>query len=106
MVAVFVRVKVAGDKGKVSEKNERFFDFLGLEGSTIEEKSKVFMDLKEKEGSQMMKKQFCYYAFCDEKAQYHGRVKVRHGNHQTDKRTATPKNRGSVNLIRMTFDIL
>ena len=66
MVAVFVRVKVvkvAGDKGKVSEKNERFFDFLGLEGSTIEEKSKVFMDLKEKEGSQMMKKQFCYYAF-------------------------------------------
>ena len=80
MVAVFVRVKVAGDKGKVSEKNERFFDFLGLEGSTIEEKSKVFMDLKEKEGSQMMKKQFCYYAFCDEKAPYHGRVKVHHGN--------------------------
>ena len=42
MVAVFVRVKVAGDKGKVSEENERFFDFLGLEGSTIEEKSSVY----------------------------------------------------------------
>jgi hypothetical protein len=40
----------------------------------------VFIDLKEKEGSQLMKKQFCYYAFCDEKAQYHGSVIVRHGN--------------------------
>lgn len=48
MVAVFVRVKVAGDKGKVSEENERFFEFLGLEGSTVEEKSSVYGDEKER----------------------------------------------------------
>jgi hypothetical protein len=44
LVAVFVRVKVAGDKGKVPEETERHFDFIGLEGTNVEEKSKVFMD--------------------------------------------------------------
>ena len=32
---------------------ERFFDFLGLEGSTVEEKSKAFMGLREKEGNKL-----------------------------------------------------
>ena len=31
---------------------ERFFDFLGLEGSTVEEKSKVFMETTRKHGNQ------------------------------------------------------
>ena len=29
---------------KYQKRLERFFDFLGLEGSTVEEKSKVFME--------------------------------------------------------------
>ena len=34
---------------KYQKRLERFFDFIGLEGTNVEEKSKVFMDLKEKE---------------------------------------------------------
>ena len=43
MVTVFIYVKISGDKTKVS-KETKFFDFLGTEGSTIEEKSKKFID--------------------------------------------------------------
>jgi hypothetical protein len=37
---------------KYQKRLERFFDFLGLEGSTVEEKSKVFMDVRGKDGNQ------------------------------------------------------
>ena len=37
---------------KYQKRLEMFFDFLGLKGATVEEKSKVFMELREKEGNQ------------------------------------------------------
>jgi hypothetical protein len=37
---------------KYQKRLERFFDFIGLEGANVEEKSKVFMELREKEGNQ------------------------------------------------------
>ena len=37
---------------KYQKRLERFFDFLGLEGSTVEEKSKVFMEMRRKDGNQ------------------------------------------------------
>jgi hypothetical protein len=37
---------------KYQQRLERFFDFLGLEGSTVEEKSKVFMEVRGKDGNQ------------------------------------------------------
>ncbi len=37
---------------KYQKRLERFFDFLGLEGSTVEEKSKVFMETTRKDGNQ------------------------------------------------------
>jgi hypothetical protein len=37
---------------KYQKRLERFFDFLGLEGLTVEEKSKVFMDVRGKDGNQ------------------------------------------------------
>jgi hypothetical protein len=51
LVTVFVRFKVLGDKEKVPEDLERFFDFLNLKGTNVEVKSRVFMELRQKEGS-------------------------------------------------------
>ncbi|MER5174410.1 MAG: hypothetical protein ABJB76_02120 [Candidatus Nitrosocosmicus sp.] len=37
---------------KYQKRLEKFFDFLGLEGTTVEEKSKDFIHIKDKEGNQ------------------------------------------------------
>ena len=36
---VFICVKIAVNQGKYSKRIEKFFDFLGLEGKTVEEKA-------------------------------------------------------------------
>ena len=51
MVTVFICDEIASDKGKVQKRLEKFFDFIGMEGKTIEEKSRVFVNTAKKEGN-------------------------------------------------------
>ena len=51
VVTVFVRDEVAGDKGKIPKRLGKFFDYIGLEGITLEEKSRLFVNLAKNEGN-------------------------------------------------------
>ena len=44
MVTVLICVKIVSDKTKPSKRLEKLFDFLGMEGATVEDKSKRFIN--------------------------------------------------------------
>jgi integrase len=51
MVIIFMRDEITSDpREKYQKRLEKFFDSIGLEGDTVEEKSKVFVDMGRREG--------------------------------------------------------
>ncbi len=51
MVTVFLCVKSPVTREKYKKRIEKFFDFLGLDGTTVEDKSNSFIKRIEKEGN-------------------------------------------------------
>jgi hypothetical protein len=51
MVTLFLCDEIASNQTKYQKRLEKFFDSLNIQGTTVEEKSKVFVNLAKKEGS-------------------------------------------------------
>ena len=51
MDTVFITVKSPVSREKYQKRLEKFFDFIGLRGHTVEEKSESFIRMADKEGN-------------------------------------------------------